>query len=159
MNSESQISKAKQLVQDINLDAEFIYHEKSGKTTEDAEIALGIDSSNIIKTLILYDSKNLMYVGAIILGDCKLDVKKLIAISGAKKLSFASDTQISELTGFQIGGVPPLAIRDCGKRYIDNRVLKREFVIGAGGNEFCGLKFSPKEFISKCDIEIGDVAV
>lgn len=152
------VERAKKMANDFSLDAEFIIHDETGKTTEDAEKALGISSENILKTLILYASKKDKYVGVIILGSDRLNIKKIAKISNSKKLRFASNEQIEKLTGFSIGGVPPLAINFCSQKYIDNKVCGKEFVIGAGGDEFCGMKFVPKQFLEKIQIERIDAA-
>ena len=62
------IEKAKELAKEYKLKAEFIIHKESGKTTQQAEDALGVDSSNILKTLILYASKEELFFGAINIG-------------------------------------------------------------------------------------------
>ena len=150
------IERAKKMAREINLDAEFIIHDETGKTTEDAEKALGISSENILKTLILYASKEEKYVGVIILGSDRLNIKHVAKISNSKKLRFATNEQIEKLTGFSIGGVPPIAINFCSQKYIDNKVCEKEFVIGAGGDEFCGMKIVPKQLIEKISIECID---
>lgn len=159
MNTEQQISRTKDLANQLQLNVDFIFHEESGKTTTDAERALGVSADKIIKTLVLYDSKKLNYIGVIISGDSKLDTKKLKEISGAKKLSFASNDQIKELTGFEIGGVPPFAVQFCNKCYIDSHLIDKEILIGAGGSEYCGMKFSPKELISKLSIFVENITL
>lgn len=153
------INKARQLAKEINLASEFISHEKSGKTTEQAEIALGVGSDSILKTLILYASKEDFFYGAIILGNSKLNIKKLAKLVQVKKLRFANNDQIFNLTGFNIGGVPPLAIKYCKNSFLDKNVLEKQFVIGAGGDEYCGLKFSPKEFVEKTSIVVEELTL
>lgn len=151
------ISNAKSLVEKININAKFIPHDQSGKSTDNAVSALGVSADTIIKTLILYDSKKLLYIGVIILGTDTLDTKKITILSDSKKLSFANEFQIRELTGFKIGGVPPMAVMFCSKAFIDLNVISKDRVIGAGGSEFCGLEFSPKEFITKLSIVVDNV--
>jgi Cys-tRNA(Pro) deacylase len=153
------IEKAKTMAYQVGLKSDFIMHEKSGKTTEDAVSALGVAADNIIKTLILFASKENKYVGTIILGTDKVDQKKVAKLSKVKKLRFSSPDQIEKLTGFVIGGVPPLAIKFCDECYIDNKVLEKEFVIGAGGDEHCGIKFSPTEFKEKVKIAVSSISL
>lgn len=151
------IQRAEKLAKDLEIKAEFILHEKTGKTTEDAEEALGVSPDNILKTLILYASKEKKYIGAIILGSDRLDMKKLAKISEVKKLRFANNDQIQKLTGFAIGGVPPTAIKFCSAMFIDNKVYEKKFVVGAGGDEFCGMKFAPKHFSERLNLKFVNI--
>lgn len=151
------IERAKELADEYGIDAEFIVHEQTGRTTEDAGKALGISVNDILKTLILYDSRNDRYIGVIILGSDRLDFKKLARISDSRKLRFASDEQIEKLTSFAIGGIPPIGIKFCSNSYMDRNVYEKAFVIGAGGDEFCGMQFNPKQLLDKLDVELVEV--
>ena len=60
----------------------------SGRTTGNAEKALGVPRKYILKSLLL-KSKHNKYIAAIITGDKRLDLKKLEKISGLKKLKIS----------------------------------------------------------------------
>lgn len=154
----SQIEKAKNMVKEIDLDAEFIMHEKSGKTTEEAAVALGVTSDNILKTLILYASNEDKYIGTIILGNNRLDFDKVAELSNVKIVRFAQPDQIEKLTGFKIGGVPPIAVKLCNESFIDEKVVRKSFVIGAGGDEHFGLKFNPSELQEKLNLKVSNIS-
>lgn len=156
--STQSIERARSMAQETGLAADFLFHAQSGKTTDNAVQALGIDAANILKTLILHANREGIFVAGIILGTDRLDQKKLASLSGVKKLHFASPEQIRTLTGFEIGGVPPLAVSFCSRAFIDQKVLERDFVIGAGGDDHCGMRFCPKEFVRKVHIDIGDIS-
>lgn len=153
------VELAKKIVDDLDLYAEFIMHEKTGRTTVEAEKALGVSADHILKTLILYASKENKFIGAIILGTDKIDTKKIAKIAKVKKLRFANNDQISNITGFDIGGVPPFAVKNCNDYYIDADVLKKDFVIGAGGDEHFGMKFSPKDLADKIKIKVDKISI
>ena len=151
------IAVAQRQAQDIALSIEIIYHEKSGKSTDQAVEALGATANMVIKSLVLYASKEDVFVGFIILGTNQLDIKKACRAAGVKKLRFASPEQIGALTGFDIGGVPPTALQRCSALFLDSKVIEQKFVIGAGGDEHCGMKFSPKQFLEKTEAGLSDV--
>jgi Cys-tRNA(Pro) deacylase len=152
------IEKAKEMAAAVGLSAEFIEHEQSGKTTDDAVAALGIPASSILKTLILHSSGDEVFFGVIILGDDRLDFKKVAKLASVKKLRLASPEQIEKLTGFQLGGVPPLAVTFCTKGFIDEKVLQKDVVVGAGGDEHCGMRFVPRDLTRAIDIEVASIA-
>jgi len=146
----------KDILQEFSVKHEFIHHGKSGKTTEEASNALAEPNSNIIKSILLKTEKG-EYLGVIIRGDTSIDFKKLKQHS-SKKFSFASPEEIKEMLGFELGGVPPFAFYLSKiSAVVDARVIQNEYIVWAGGNEFTGLKFSPKEF-AKFNYEVADVS-
>jgi prolyl-tRNA editing enzyme YbaK/EbsC (Cys-tRNA(Pro) deacylase) len=159
MNAPFEVEQAKALAHKFDLTADFIAHQESGKTTADAERALGCDASQIIKTLILRASRENQWIGVVILGSDRLDTKAVASAAKMKKLRFADPEEVSKLTGYCIGGVPPMAVSFCNQSFVDRRVITKDFVIGAGGNEFHGMKFSPAEFTSKLNVTIIDAAI
>jgi prolyl-tRNA editing enzyme YbaK/EbsC (Cys-tRNA(Pro) deacylase) len=137
--------KARSIANDIGIQYELVIHKETGATTSDATDALGESIENILKCLILTDKATEQTVGTIIRGDTKLDLKSVQNLTGIKKLKFASPEFVAEFTGFEIGGVPPFIIDKCSQKLVCDLVLVKEYVIGAGGHDHCGAKFSPGE--------------
>ena len=150
--------KIKKLMNELGVKGEIINHpEVDGTHSDDIANALNIPIDNIIKCLIL-KSKKKNLVAAIILGNQRLSFKKLEKISGYKKFSFASEELIKRSTGFQIGGIPPIAVYNVMPVFVDSTVLLKSFVIGSAGSSFTGLKIEPKEF-NKLNYTICDICV
>ena len=144
---EKQISHTKTLMEKLDIKAEILSHpHMDGTHSEDVMKALDIPLNSIIKCLIL-KSKRGNLVSAIILGNQKLDFKKLEEISGEKKFSLASPEVVKEVTSFDVGGVPPIAVFGLMPIFIDSKVMDQEFVVGSAGTKFHGLKLSPKELL------------
>ncbi len=141
---EEKLRKMKKLLEELGIRGEIIYHEISGKRTEDAEKALKVSRKYILKSL-LFKSKD-GYVAAIVTGNRRVDVRKLEKSSGFKKLRLATPEEIRAFTGFEVGGVPPFVFYKLCPTYVDKEVMEREYVIGAAGSEYCGIKFSPEVF-------------
>lgn len=152
------IEKAKELAANLDIKADFFIHAASGKTTEQASVALGISPEDILKILVLHAPIENKYIGVIILGSEKLSIKKLTQLSHVKKLLFANVEQVEKLTGFVIGGVPATAIQDRDERFMDAKVVEKQLIVGAGGDDHCGMRFSPKELAVKLNLTIDDVA-
>jgi len=152
------IERTKQLALHVGLSAEFIHHQQSGKTTEDAVVALGIDAGSIIKTLILHASKEDLFIAAVILGSDRLSCHMLASLAGVKSLRFASPEQIEKLTGFELGGVPPLAVKYCNRAFVDSLVVRKDSVVGAGGDDHCGMKFSPEDLLTRLPITVANIS-
>ena len=148
--------KIKKLMNELGVKGEIINHpEVDGTHSDDIANALNIPIDNIIKCLILKSKKKYL-VAAIILGNQRLSFKKLEKISGYKKFSFASEELIKRSTGFQIGGIPPIAVHNVMPVFVDSTVLLKSFVIGSAGTPFAGLKIAPKIF-NKLNYIIGDI--
>jgi len=139
-----ELRKVKDLIKEIGINGEIIYHELSGRKTEDAEKALKVPRKYILKSL-LFKSKD-KYVAAIVTGNKRVNVRRLEKISGLKKLRLATPDEIKAFTGFKIGGVPPFVFYKLCPTFVDKEVMERDYVIGAAGSEYCGIKFSPEIF-------------
>ena len=120
--------------------------------------ALGVAAECIVKSLILISPKTGEYFGVVISGVSRLNIKRACSELAVPKLKFASAEQIKTLTGFRIGGVPATSLRRCKEILIDNKVLVRDTVIGAGGDEYCGMEFSPSELAHAIGAKAVDIA-
>ncbi|MBU2579997.1 YbaK/EbsC family protein [Patescibacteria group bacterium] len=123
----------------------ILRHKKSGAQTENAALALSEKSSSIIKSILLKSGNQ--FLAAIISGDKKIDTKKIKKYFDVSKISFAKPEEVEKLTGFKIGGLPPYAFFDKCKVVIDANLMEKPYVIGAGGDEFTGMKFNPKDLL------------
>ena len=72
----------------------------------------------------------------------------------AKKSSFASPEETSKITGMEIGGVTPLALPESLPIWVDEQVMKCDYIILGGGNRSSKLKISPRVFehVPNCEI-------
>jgi prolyl-tRNA editing enzyme YbaK/EbsC (Cys-tRNA(Pro) deacylase) len=140
------VEQTKRMMEEFGFKGEIILHKESGRTSEDAARALGVPVEKIVKSL-LFRSKDGSYVGAILLGTSKADVRKLEKLSGLKKLRLARKEEVLAFTGFKAGGVPPIAFKGKCKVFVDEKVFSHDWVIGAGGTEYSGLKFDPSELL------------
>jgi len=140
------VELTRKIMEELGFRGEIIPHKDSGRTSEDAAKALGVPINRIIKSL-LFRSKDGRFVGAILLGTSKVDVRKLEKLSGMKKLRLARKEEILAVTGFKAGGVPPIAFKGKFQVFVDEEVFSMDWVIGAGGTEYSGLKFNPIELL------------
>ena len=74
-------------LQERGVNAKILTLKKHTMTVEDAENELWIRREKIIKTLVFNDEKGKPLIG-IVTGDKKVNMKKLIAICGARKITF-----------------------------------------------------------------------
>jgi prolyl-tRNA editing enzyme YbaK/EbsC (Cys-tRNA(Pro) deacylase) len=100
------------------------------------------------------------YVACLVRADTKLDVnRKLAAITGTKKMSFASAEETAEQTGMLIGGVSIAGLPSEMKLYIDTRVMEQPRVIIGGGNRHSKARLAPSELLKLPNASAEDIAV
>jgi prolyl-tRNA editing enzyme YbaK/EbsC (Cys-tRNA(Pro) deacylase) len=100
------------------------------------------------------------YVACLVRADTKLDVnRKVSALVGAKRLSFASAEETADLTGMLIGGVTVAGLPSDMPIYIDARVLERPQVIIGGGNRHSKARLAPSELLKLPNAGVADIGV
>jgi len=100
------------------------------------------------------------YVACLVNATSKLDVnKKVSAIVGTKKLSFAASEETAELTDQMIGGVTLLALPTDWPVYIDERIMSLDYAILGGGNRSSKIKLAPEELRKIANAQVADIGV
>ena len=100
------------------------------------------------------------YVACLVRADTKLDVnRKVSALVGVKRLSFAASEETAELTGMLIGGVTIAGLPPDMPIYLDARVMERPSIIIGGGNRHSKARLAPSELLKLPNASVQDVAV
>ena len=103
-------------------------------TAEKAARAVGAPQGSIVKSLIfLADGQPIL---VLVSGDHRADVKRLRARLGLSKrrLRIARPDEVLELTGFEVGGVPPTGHSHPMRTLIDSTLGRFETVWAAAGS-------------------------
>ncbi len=152
------IEKTKKLMEELGVKGEIIEHpEINGTHSEDVSKGLNIPIDHVIKCLILKSKKG-FFIAAIVLGNQRLDMKKLEVISEKKKISLASPERVREATGYSIGGIPPFAVINRFPVFVDCEVMKKEYVVGSAGTPYYGLKFDPS-ILKQFNVSIESISI
>ena len=136
----------RRMMQELGFEGQIILHKDRGRTSLDAAKALRVPVGRIVKSL-LFRSKDGPYVGAILLGTSRVDVGRLESLSGLKELRLARSDEVLAFTGFEAGGVPPIAFKGKCHVFVDEEVFSLDWVIAGGGTELTGLRFIPSELL------------
>lgn len=100
------------------------------------------------------------YVACLVRSDTRLDVNhRVSALTGVKRLSFASSEETAELTGQLIGGVTVAGLPPEMPIYVDALVMEREKVIIGGGNRSSKVRLAPAELLKLPNAKVAEVAV
>lgn len=99
------------------------------------------------------------YLACLVRADTRLDVnRKVAALAGTKKLSFASAEETAELTGMLIGGVTLAGLPAEIPIYVDERVMEQPRIIIGGGNRSSKARLAPSELLKLPNASVADIA-
>lgn len=84
--------------------------EESTHTAAEAAAALGVELGQIVKSLVFVDDGDEGPEGiiALVSGPNRVDLARLAAVTGAADVRRATAREANALTGFVIGGIPPI---------------------------------------------------
>jgi len=130
---------------------------KHTMTVEDAERQLGISRERIVKSLLFID-ENGAPILAIVTGDRRISDKKLRKACGAHKLKLARPSVVKEITGYEVGALPPIIPWKPIRTFIDPKVMSFDEVYGGGGAVNTILEISPEEIKRISKAEVADIS-
>ncbi len=130
-----------------NITAELIPTSGDTPTVAAAAAALGVSTDEIIKTLIFFVRGEPYAV--ITNGLASVPTRPLADHFGVGKrqVKLARATQVVELTGYPVGGVPPFGHRSTIPVLLDRSVLALPVIYGGGGDDRTMLKIETKELL------------
>ena len=120
--------------------------EENTRTAELAAQALGTAVGAIVKSLVvLADGKPSL---AMVSGDRRADLAQVAQHFGAAEAQMARGAAVKEITGFAIGGVPPLLEDNEGRRLpavLDRELFRFDEVWAAAGSPYAVFPIAPAE--------------
>ena len=134
------------------LEAEILDIGRPVKTVEQATKETGVAKKQVIKSLVIISESEPLLV--IVDGESRVSMSKLEKKFG--KCRFAKPKEVKELTGYEVGGVPPVGVPL--RTIIDPRVLENEYVIGGGGAIDRLIRIRPEKIIEYQRAEVIDVS-
>jgi Cys-tRNA(Pro)/Cys-tRNA(Cys) deacylase len=84
-------------------------------------------------------------VMACIPGDAELDLKKMAAVTGSKRLELVAVKEIQSLTGYIRGGVSPLGSKKRYPLFLDQSALKHEKISVSAGQRGLQMILAPED--------------
>jgi len=126
-------------------------------TAQDAAIQLQVPLQMIIKTIVFTDEKN-SPVLAILTGDRRVDRRKLSAVLGVSKVKIASPEATKNLTGFEVGVMPPVGHRDRIMTVIDRNVMSLQKVYGGDGIPKVLIEIAPSDIARLSNAKVADIS-
>ncbi|HEY3375204.1 MAG TPA: YbaK/EbsC family protein [Candidatus Aquicultor sp.] len=143
-------------LQSLDIPHEINLVEISATTVSMASLYLGLETSEIAKTLIV--EADGVPVVVVLPGNRRLDIRKLKKITGVSDVRFADPGDMVAITGYVRGSTPPLAHDKMLPLYVDQRLLTEPVVYTCGGQSNTVLKICPNDLVAAGNARICDIA-
>ncbi|MDO9084977.1 MAG: YbaK/EbsC family protein [Anaerolineaceae bacterium] len=156
--SEKELSKNAKRVQTalagFGLDLVVIEFPESTRTAQDAANAIGCQVEQIVKSLVFQRQPSGKAVMIAASGGNRVNEKRIKEIVG-EKIVRADAEFVHQVSGFPIGGVPPLAHTQPIETIIDEDLLNYQEIWAAAGTPNAVFRLEPKQLVQ---ITAGKVA-
>lgn len=151
MHNNKILAKSAQSVQDIlvkkGLTCQVVELSASTRTAQDAANAIGCEAGQIVKSLIFKTKETHRPVLILASGPNRVNEKVIEALLGEKILKADADFT-REVTGFAIGGIPPIGHKEpIGLIFIDEDLLRFEEIWAAAGTPNAVFNLKGKDLI------------
>lgn len=129
----------------------------STRTAEEAANACGCAVGQIVKSLIFQGAETSAPYLLLVSGANRVNEKN-VASSIGEKLKRPDADYVREVTGYAIGGIPPLAHKTPLKTYFDKDLLAFETVWAAAGTPSSIFQITPADLCKAADAKVIDVS-
>ncbi len=118
--------------------------EATTRTAEDAARAVGCEVGQIVKSLIFKSQQSQQPILVVASGANRVN-EKVLGQQISEPVKMASAEFVREMTGFAIGGVPPIGLRHPLMIFIDEDLLQYEEIWAAAGTPHAVFRLTPDE--------------
>jgi Cys-tRNA(Pro) deacylase len=140
----SSAQRVQEALQDHGLTCEVVQMQDTTRSAEDAALAVGCEVGQIVKSLVFEGKQSHQPVLVVTSGANRVN-EKTIGQYLAESIKMANPEFVREMTGFAIGGVPPVGHRHSLKIFIDEDLLQYEKIWAAAGTPHAVFKLTPDE--------------
>ena len=130
-------------------------------TAEDAAAAVGASLGQIVKSLVFVAEREgrLEPFLALVSGTNRVDIARLAAVLGEPDVRRASAREAGELTGFVIGGIPPVGHARAMKVVMDPDLGRFQTVWAAAGTQNAVFEVPPATLRILANATVAPIAV
>lgn len=135
-------------------------HTEPVYTVAAAAAQRGVVAEEMVKSILLRESRGDRYVMACVLGPARLDHRAVRAALGEgwSRLTFAGDDEILAVTGYPRGAVNPLCLPDDVPVIFDAAIAHCRRVNISTGDVMAGLEMAPDDLIRLARARLAKIA-
>jgi Cys-tRNA(Pro)/Cys-tRNA(Cys) deacylase len=117
---------------------------------------IGLPPEQVFKTLVTrtHDGEHLF---AVVPGDAELDLKKLAAVAGARKVELAALKDVEPLTGYIRGGVTVLAAKKPFPAFADETIELFDVISISAGQRGLQIFLAPADYLRATHATLADL--
>jgi Cys-tRNA(Pro)/Cys-tRNA(Cys) deacylase len=117
---------------------------------------IGMPLEQVFKTL-LTKTNDGEHLFGVVPGDAELDLKKLAAAAGARKVELASLKDVEPLTGYIRGGVTVLAAKKPFPAFVDETIELFDVISISAGQRGLQLLVAPADYLRATEATLADI--
>jgi Cys-tRNA(Pro) deacylase len=136
--------KVQDALHDLGFDLTVIEHAESTRTAQEAADRVGVTLGQIVKSLIFKGKTSGKPILVLTSGANRVDEKRIRSYAG-EKIGRADPDFVRGVTGYVIGGVPPIAHIQQMETYLDEDLMQYDVVWAAAGTPNTVFELSPVE--------------
>lgn len=140
----------------LGLGAKVVRLPDSTRTAPEAAKAVGCEVGAIAKSLLFMASGEPVLV--ICSGDRRVDTRKLAEALGVEQVEMAPASEVRRVTGYAIGGVPPVGHTSQVRTLFDAGLLRWPTIYAAAGAHDALFPVDPKRLLEVSGAQVADVA-
>jgi Cys-tRNA(Pro)/Cys-tRNA(Cys) deacylase len=135
-------------------------HGEAVYTVDAAAAQRGVTKEEMVKSILLRESKRKRYVMACVTGESRLDPQAVREkLPGEwKRFSFASAAEIERVTGYTLGAVAPLCLPEGMPVIFDVAIAHCARVNISSGDPMAGLELDPHDLIRLAGAHLASIA-
>ena len=142
----TQLSPSAQKVQDsikaLGFDLTVIEHAESTRTAQEAADRVGVTLGQIVKSLIFKGKVSGKPILVLTSGANRVNEKRIKEYAG-EKIERAEADFVRKVTGYAIGGIPPIAHSQEIETYLDEDLMQYDLIWAAAGTPNAVFELSP----------------
>ena len=151
----SSVERVRRFLQEQGLSVQVKEMDQSTRTAPLAAAACGCPVGAIVKSLLfLADGRPVLVM---VSGDKRADPRKIARLMQAGQAAMASADAVRSITGYAIGGVPPVAHNTPLMVFLDGTLLRYDIVWAAAGAPNAVFPIAPGELLRLTGARAADV--
>lgn len=148
--------KVQEYLEEQGLHLSVVELPDSTRTANEAAAALNCQVSQIVKSLVFKAKRSKQPILVLASGANRVNERKLETLI-QEPLGKADANFVREVSGFSIGGVPPVGHPKKIQTFIDHDLLSHDFVWAAAGNPHAVFRISPNDLVRITGGEVADI--